>query len=156
MHEFKTVPFLSAREKECVLADWKRFLPPLALDEPGDEIDRRFTRRLSHHLKQHCSFIAHYNRNGFYEAYFADPEDPPKFLQQFDKDKGCVSWEYGATYWLDGPNGDYADINRAMCDAFESAKAGIYAALQGRAIRRRESEPERLQQEMGNRKGYFR
>lgn len=145
MHKLKTVQFMSVQEKERVFRDWERFLVPLTLDEPGKQIYHAFTDRLYHHLSQHCSFIAHYNRNGFYDTYFANPEDTPKFLQQFDRDKGYVSWEYGATYWLDG---DYSDINNAMCEAFEPAKADIYAALHRRSIRQREAEMAKLQKEL--------
>ena len=148
MHRFKSVQFMSAEEKKLVFRNWERFLVPLALDEPGQKIYEAFTNRLYYYLSQHCSFIAHYNRNGFYETYFANPEDTPKFLQQFDRDKGYVSWEYGATFWLDGPNGDYADINRAMCEAFDPAKAGIYAALRRRSIKQRESQLAKLQEEL--------
>ena len=156
MQEFKSVQFMPARDKERVFKDWNRFLVPLALDEPGDEPDGRFTHLLYHHLPQHCSYIAHYNRHGFYVTYFADPEDAPKFLQQFDKDKGYVSYEYGGVWWLPGADGDYSDINGAMCEAFEPKKGEIYAALHRRAIRQRESQLERLQQELDNMKGYSR
>ena len=94
MQQCKSVQFLSAREKECVFRNWEQFTVPLALDEPGQKIYKAFTNRLYHHyLNQHCSFIAHYNRNGFYETYFADPESTPNFLQQFDRDKRHVSRE---------------------------------------------------------------
>lgn len=151
--DFRSVQFLSSEEKKLVFRNWERFLVPLALDEPGQKICEAFTNRLYHHLNQHCSFIAHYNRNGFYETYFANPEDTPKFLQQFDKDKGYVSCEYGMTYWLDGPSGDYADINRAMCEAIEPAKAGIYAALRQRSIKQRESQLIKLQKELDDMRG---
>lgn len=50
----------------------------------------------------HCSFIAHYNRLGFIEAYFERGEDTIKFLSQFDKRGFCRSVEYGGTWWLSG------------------------------------------------------
>ena len=40
-----------------------------------------------------------------------------------DRDHGCVSVEYGTASWLDG---DYADINKAMCEAIEPHKEATY------------------------------
>ena len=44
----------------------------------------------------------------------------------FDKDKGNISVEYGAKYWL---SGDHKDINKAMIDVAERYKAGLYQSL---------------------------
>ncbi len=57
---------------------------------------------------------------GFYETYFADPEALQRFLDQFDRSKGCVSTEYGMTYWIRDGNDvseQYYDLNNAMVDA---------------------------------------
>jgi hypothetical protein len=145
MPRFKAVRFQTAEEKQAVYEDWQRFLGPLGLDEPGAGLWHAFTDRLYRHLINHCSFIAHYERQGFFHTYFADPEDTPNFLQQFDRDRGCLSYEYGADYWL---SGDCEDINRAMCEAFESHKVGIYATL-GRRIRAKKlAQIERLKSEL--------
>ncbi len=47
------------------------------------------------------------------------------FCTQFDRDKGCVSIEYGDTYWQHDT--DYCDINTAMVDAMEPFLSKIYA-----------------------------
>jgi hypothetical protein len=137
--------FQSTREKELVLRDWERFLPVLKENEPLKHIYQRFTDRLYKHLTLHCSYIAHYDRNGFIATYFADPEDTPKFLQQFDKDKDHVSYEYGMAYWL---TGDSEDINKAMCEAFEGQKGEIYAAITERTVRKKQVQIEKLRQEL--------
>jgi hypothetical protein len=144
-HGFRDSQFLSAGEKGLVLRDWTRFLPVLKEDEPLPRIYKTFTERLYRHVTLHCSYIAHFNRQGFISTYFEDPEDTPKFLQQFDKNAGHVSYEYGMTYWL---TGDYEDINRAMCDAFEGQKAGIYGALKKRTQARKRQQIEKLKQEL--------
>jgi hypothetical protein len=115
---------MSAAEKEKVLKDWHRFIE--------SDFDRaRFTKSLYDHLIQRCSFIAHYDQHGFYSTYFEDPEDTLKFVKQFDREQGCVSVEYGMTYWLNSE--DYGDINKAMVEAFEPYKTEIYPRLRQRA-----------------------
>lgn len=108
----KDTKFMTAREKEKVLRDWERFLKNGC---------RRadFTKDLYHHLIDHCSFIAHYDINGFYETYFVRGDDTVHFLSQFSRSKGCRSIEYGNTYWIRGGNDvaeQYCDINNAMVD----------------------------------------
>jgi len=109
--ELKDSQFMSARQKARVLRDWHRFL------KSGLEWDK-FTEALYTHLIQHCSFIAHYDRAGFYGTYFERGDDAVCFLSQFDqhqaKEDGIpASVEYGATYWA---RGEYEDINRAMIE----------------------------------------
>ena len=115
--QFKDAQFLSAAEKLKVFRAWQRFLKNGLKQED-------FSKSLYEHLHLHCSFIAHYDRGGFYATYFEDSEDVPKFFQQFDKDKGFKSWEYGGS-WLDYE--PYSDINKAMCEVFEAYKKRIYA-----------------------------
>lgn len=136
---------MTADEKEHVFEDWMRFLGPLALEAPVDKIWKAFTATLYNHLIQHCSFIAHYDRQGFYQVYFAQPTPTVRFLRQFDRDTGNLSCEYGGTWWL---SGDYADINRAMCDEFEGVKQPIYAALKRRIKVETESEIEQLHKKL--------
>jgi hypothetical protein len=118
--KFKDAEFMKAEEKEKVLSDWKRFL------ESGFDY-RFFTERLYKHLTLHCSFIAHYDREGFYHTYFSKPEDAKRFLRQFDKRFGLKSAEYGGTWWIE--NSEYQDINEAMVRAFENRKGEIYRML---------------------------
>ena len=104
-YTFSDSEFMSAREKELVLRAWVRFL------KHGLRF-ADFTKRLYEHLIQHCSFIAHYNRSGFYQTYFESGEDTVRFLRQFDKSGECRSVEYGGP-WLCG---EYADLNGAMVE----------------------------------------
>lgn len=103
MHDSK---FMSAREKERVVKQWEAFLK--------NECARaRFTKTLYTHLIMHCSFIAHYDINGFYSTYFEEGEDTVQFLSQFDDREGIPkSVEYHMTYWI--TDEDYGDINCEM------------------------------------------
>jgi len=104
LHEFRDVRFMSAAQKTTVLRAWIRFL------KSGLRFDQ-FTKALYDHLIQHCSFIAHYNRAGFYSHYFDSGDSTVLFLSQFDSRGQCLSVEYGGRHWL---SGDYEDVNRAM------------------------------------------
>ncbi len=115
-YAFNGAQFLSAREKALVLKAWVRFLKNGLRWED-------FSDRLYTHLSLHCSFIAHYNRAGFYATYFENGEDTMRFLSQFDKRGDCLSVEYGASWWL---HGDNEDVNEAM---IEEASAYIPALL---------------------------
>jgi len=130
---------MPAEEKEKVLKDWQRFIA-------ADFNKARFTKRLYNHLIQHCSFIAHYNQGGFYDTYFEDPEDTLKFIKQFDREQGCISIEYGMTYWLNSD--DYRDINTAMVELMEPYKSEIYPRLKQKARERKLGEIERLKREI--------
>jgi hypothetical protein len=103
----KDVQFMTAAEKMKVLQQWELFL------KSGLNKDK-FTKDLYHHLIQHCSFIAHYDLNGFYSTYFDEGDDTINFLSQFDNRNGIPkSIEYGYGSWYTDP--DYHDINSAMC-----------------------------------------
>ena len=108
-HHFSDGEFMSARGKELALRAWVRFL------KRGLRF-ADFTKRLYEHLHLHCSFIAHYNRGGFYATYFESGDDTARFLSQFDGRGECRSVEYGGTMWLQG---EYADLNRAMVEEAE-------------------------------------
>lgn len=98
--------FMSAVEKELTLSAWKTFLKNGCKPE-------HFTERLYYHLTQHCSFIAHYDRHGFYSVYFKPPNTQIfRFLDQFDPGKPGISAEYGDIWWLNSPTG--CDLSRAM------------------------------------------
>ena len=107
-NQFKDVRFMTATEKQKVLRQWVRFM------KSGFDA-RHFMKSLYHHLTQHCSFICHYNLGGFYGVYFEDPSATQRFLDQFDRSKGCLSVEYGYAWWINDE--DYRDINGAMVDA---------------------------------------
>lgn len=69
-----------------------------------------------------------------------------KFIKQFDKEHGCLSVEYGMTYWLTSE--DYKDINIAMVEVMEPYKSEIYPRLRQRARERKLAEIERLKREI--------
>ena len=124
--------FMSAAEKERVLKAWKRFVKAVAGGD-REKMMRAFTKALYNHLIQHCSFIAHFNRHGFFDTYFTEPERTAKFFTQFDEEKGCVSVEYGMTFWIRGGNdvsAEYYDINGAMVEAAAPYLQGIYLRTQ--------------------------
>lgn len=117
MEPMKDAKFMSAKEKEIVLKAWERFMRGLAGGKAGEELSRIFTEALYHHLIQHCSFIAHYNRGGFFQHYFDRQEMTLKFLSQFDGRGPCLSVEYGMDYWIRRGNDvcrEYYDINAEM------------------------------------------
>ena len=95
---------MSAEDKQGVIKAWARFLK-------GGCRFSQFTKALYQHLILHCSFIAHYDRHGFYDHYFTTPERKRRFFSQFDEAQGCQSVELGASWWL---TGEHEDLNRAM------------------------------------------
>jgi len=106
---------MTTREKQLVLRQWQTFL------KYGCKWEH-FTDTLYGHLTLHCSFVAHYDKRGFYADYFTSGDDRARFLSQFDKRNakwggaGCEippSVEYGMTDWA---RGDYADINLVMIE----------------------------------------
>lgn len=119
--------FMTAADKEKVLHQWEVFLRSGLSRE-------KFTKSLYHHLIQHCSFIAHYDQNGFYSTYFECGDMIAQFLSQFDERQAesngipkCV--EYGMTYWV---SGDYEDINRAMIEIASKYIPNLLAGAQAR------------------------
>lgn len=134
MYKLKDSEFLTAKEKAAVLRQWKRFI------ENGFHYGD-FTKRLYEHLHLHCAFIAHFDRGGFYATYFQDPEDTIRFLNQFDSDYGFKSVEYGADWWIQG---EYEDVNTAMCDILQLHRAKLYADLSDKVRRNDLEEAKRL------------
>jgi hypothetical protein len=130
---FRDAQFMSADEKRRVLRAWIRFVK-------GDCAFEQFTKALYNHLIQHCSFIAHYNRGGFYATYFQEPDATQRFLDQFDRAKECVSIEYGTSWWLGDDGGDYHDINNAMVDAIEDLLPGLRRTLADRELAKAEEQ----------------
>ncbi|KKL95467.1 hypothetical protein LCGC14_1854290 [marine sediment metagenome] len=108
----ENVQFMTAGQKYLTLRQWKRFLESGLSEE-------KFTKMLYHHLIQHCDFIAHYSREGFYGTYFSNGDSIVRFLSQFDTTNGVPrSIESHSTHWLAGGNdvsAEYYDINNEMC-----------------------------------------
>jgi hypothetical protein len=105
---FTDVQFMTAKEKELVLKNWKTFLQHGLKKE-------HFTKRLYNHLQQHCGFTAHYDIHGFYATYFEAGQDIERFFEHF------------CTYTVGnyGANVDYDDINTAMRQVYEEFKDEI-------------------------------
>jgi len=102
----KDVQFMSAKDKELTLKRWKTFISK-GLKE------KHFTKRIYQHLNLHCSFIAHYNRSGFYHTYFVNPESTIQFFDRF-----CDS---GISHWYRDP--DYSDLNSVMVEVAEEYRS---------------------------------
>lgn len=105
-YTFTECRFMTPKDKQQVLTAWVRFL------KSGCS-HARFSHSLYQHLTLHCSFIAHFNRDGFFQTYFdTSVEATQNFFAQFDGRGPCESAEYGG---LSGwKSGDYRDINEAM------------------------------------------
>jgi len=117
MRKLSDARFMSAKEKEVALKSWERFIRAMAEGKRDENLFRLFSKGLYNHLIQHCSFIAHYDRAGFFQHYFAEPEMTLKFLSQFDGRGPCLSVEYGMDYWVRNGNDvcqEYYDINQEM------------------------------------------
>jgi hypothetical protein len=123
----KDTKFMTGKEKEKVLQHWETFLK-----NGCKRAD--FTKDLYHHLINQCSFMAHYDINGFYDTYFAEGEDTVHFLSQFDRSKGYRSVEIGMTYWIRDGNDvcqGYYDINNAMVDIAGKYIPALVAGAEG-------------------------
>jgi hypothetical protein len=116
---------MSAARKRRVLRDWAAFLK-------SGFAEGRFTKALYGHLTSHCSFIAHFDRAGFFATYFADPSATQRFLGQFDRSKGCRSTEYGDAGWINGE--EYRDVNAAMVDEASARLPALRRLARGREI----------------------
>jgi hypothetical protein len=87
--------YFSAADKHRVLADWQRFLA-------SGFKQSYFTPALYHTLHQSCAFLAHTNRERFWQHYFANEVAYLRaLLAQFGGHHRSV--EFGTTAWLDGP-----------------------------------------------------
>jgi hypothetical protein len=110
---FKDVEFMTAREKELVLKNWRNFL------KNGLQ-KQHFTKRLYEHLHLHCGYIANFNIHGFFSVYFEAGQDTERFFEHF-----C---NYTAANY--GANGDYGDVNTAMRQVYEEFKPSILSKAQ--------------------------
>lgn len=118
---FKDHKFMSAYAKRNVLRDWILFIR--SCFKWGE-----FTDALYQHLILHCSFIAHYNRMGFYETYFKNSDMILQFLLQFDEEDGCESIEYGGCGWRRSEAA--ADLNEAMIEVIMPALPLLRSIIQ--------------------------
>lgn len=99
-NKFTDAHFMSAREKQKVVNNFKKFLK-------NNCSETTFTKALYNHLHLHCGFIAHYNINGFYNTYFTgDKDDLLQFCRNF-LDEDYKASPYSCTQ-------DMSDINMAM------------------------------------------
>lgn len=152
--EFKSVQFMTSNEKMLVYKQWERFIMMLTAgggetvkDNYGNEMPilfKYFTDRIYKHLSLHASFIAHYDRWGFFSTYFANPEDTIRFINQFDKNYDYQSIEYGME-WV---SGDYEDLNKEMCNVVEQHKSELYSKLRIQVKADKLAEIKILQQEV--------
>ena len=105
---FTDVQFMTAKEKQLVLKNWKTFL------KHGLK-KQHFTKRLYEHLHLHCGFIAKFNLGGFYSTYFEAGQDTERFFEHF-----CTYTK--ANY---GANSDYNDLNTAMRQVYARYRDAI-------------------------------
>ena len=105
---FTDTQFMTARQKDLVLKDWRRFLRR-GLRQAD------FTKRLYEHLHQHCGFIAHYNIHGFYSEYFEAGQDTERFFTNFCS---YTAQNFGAC-------AEYDDLNTAMRQEYEHHREAI-------------------------------
>jgi len=105
---FADVEFMTAREKELVLKNWKTFL------KHGLQ-KQHFTRRLYEYLHLHCGFVANFSIHSFYSACFEAGQDIERFFERFCShcDRTC------------GVNHDYDDINTAMHEVYTQYENAI-------------------------------
>ena len=99
MPQFTDTQFMSAAAKRHVFRHWSEFLRTLAAGGANrDRWFQKFSKALYDHLIQHCSFIAHYDRGGFFHTYFATGDGIRRFGRQFDRtaNPNGVSVEYGS------------------------------------------------------------
>lgn len=114
---FRDAEFMTAADKAKVFKAWVAFLK-------SDLAWAKFAETLYKHLHLHCSFIAHYDRAGFYAVYFTtDAEATLRFLDQFAPDGVGRSAELGATHWR--THEDYRDLADAMREAARPFLAGL-------------------------------
>ena len=101
---FSDEKWLSAKTKEKILRDWHTFI------RHGFRFED-FSEALYHHLIQHASFIAHYDRQTFWEVYFDNNFGHfARFINQFGGDLRAA--ELGLPDWMLSHTG--ADLNAAM------------------------------------------
>ena len=138
-HQFKDVRFMTAADKGKVLRQWVAFLK-------SGFAATRFMKSLYEHLTSHADFICHFTISGFHEVYFRDPAATQRFMDQFDRSKGCLSVEYGGAGWLN--HEDYRDINGAMVEAATELLPELRRMLRERETAKARQEFERAERRL--------
>ena len=120
---FKDEKFLSKSQKETILKNWCRFI------KSGFK-KGNFTRAIYEHLHLHCGFIAHFDRNGFFNTYFVEPQDTIAFMEIFERN--CPgSWKHFKN-----------DLTSVMMQELEKNKKLILKKLYKKNLTNKESELE--------------
>lgn len=134
--DFTDVQYMTAREKMLTFRQWVRFL------DSGMSIDQwAKSKRVYHHLMQHCGHIAHYDAGGFYHAQFAQPEDRVQFLGYVMRDESAG---FGGRRSLP----DYQDLNDAMRAALTERHKVLNALAGDAMVENRRHEVARLEREI--------
>ena len=118
---FTDTEFMSAKEKELVVRQWRTFIKALIecdfdVQTGADYgyfptcLDRPFTDRLYKHLSLNEGFIAHYNRRGFLSARFGSRQALEETFTQLERG------------WV---RADYRDIHQALLQELQPWKAAI-------------------------------
>jgi hypothetical protein len=126
---FRDVKFMSVDDKRLVYQQWCRFL---GAGMPWE----KFTDRIYKHLSLHCGHIAHFNREGFYQTWFADGASRREFINLFLSDSLLQSHRSG------GP--DYEDNNGAMASVLEARKDSLLSEATSAEVARLQGERARI------------
>jgi hypothetical protein len=120
MSDFKAVKFMTADDKQKVLAHWRKLMTWLSTNGVPADMPKVFSTVIYDHLTLHTSgLIAHYDRPGFWSAELGAPERAMEFVNGLERNVLC-RW---------GALSDYADINTAMMDAAREVRPGILRRL---------------------------
>lgn len=116
---------MSAKEKERANRQWQLLIKAIEKEGLGEHLLTRFPEALYHHLMQHCGFIAHYNRRGFFDTYFLRGSDLRIFLQHFDSRHSYFSMQCYGGY------ADYKDLAEAMLEFVKPRLPALYQQANG-------------------------
>jgi len=120
MSDFKAVKFMTADDKQKVLAHWRKLMTWLSTNGVPADMPKVFSTVIYDHLTLHTSgLIAHYDRPGFWSAELGAPERAMEFFNGLERNLLC-RW---------GALNDYSDINTAMMDAAREVRPGILRRL---------------------------
>jgi hypothetical protein len=123
---------MSARDKYFVYIKYRSFLDSLKKEynkitkNMGNSTPTpllKFHNELYEHLHQHCGFIAHYDRHGFYHTYFDEPDATIDFIEHMkEAEKRCHE--------------DYSDINEAMAKETKKVSSDLIRLMEMRCKKR--------------------
>lgn len=118
---FEDEKFLSKEQKGKILKNWIRFI------KSGFK-KGNFTDAIYQHLHLHCGFIAHYDRIGFYNEYFTDPQNTIRFIDHFERE--CpLSWKHFEN-----------DLTSVMMQELENFKPKIFKETHEKNLKKTELE----------------